>query len=410
MVSPTATWPSASERRLDPAPFVVIGNPGTRRVNHFQAALHGLGRPPASVVPYADLLAGRVALPEVVEPGAVVRIESPDKDIEVERMILALGADAAGADGYDYLPRAAVERLTFERGRLLPSRQWYLGFCEVLRRIERQLAGCPDHRLMNQPADIAVMFDKRRCHQRLLDAGLPVPRSLAPVGCYDELVERMRQARCSRVFVKPAHGSSAAGVIAYQTNGRQHHATTTVEMVRRGDELCLYNSKRLRVYRDEREIAELIDAVCRQRVHVEHWLPKAGLDGRTFDLRVVVIAGRTRHVVVRLSRSPITNLHLDNARDSAEQVQARLGEVAWAAACRTCEQALAGFAGSLYAGIDLLISPGFRRHAILEVNAFGDLLLDTVCDGLDTYAAEILALLGGERRRQPAGAAGAPGD
>ena len=127
------------------------------------------------------------------------------------------------------------------------------------------------------------------------------------------------------------------------------------------------------------------------------------------------------HVVVRLSRSPITNLHLDNARDSAEQVQARMGETAWAAACRTCEQALAGFAGSLYAGIDLLISPGFRRHAILEVNAFGDLLLDTFHDGLDTYATEALAALGqvpsakcqvqsdGAERRQPSlGWEGAP--
>ena len=37
--------------------------------------------------------------------------------------------------------------------------------------------------------------------------------------------------------------------------------------------------------------AELVNAVCKQRVHVERWLPKASFGGRVFDLRVVVIAG-----------------------------------------------------------------------------------------------------------------------
>ena len=395
------------DRRRRPVPFVVIGNPGTRRIDLFQSALRRLGLPPARVVSYADLIAGRdarerQALPGAVRPGAVVRIESPDQDFGVERAILALGADAAGEDGCDSLPRAVVERLPFEPGRMLSSRQWYLGLCEALRLIERQLADCPDHQLMNHPADVAVMFDKRRCHERLLRCGVPVPQSLGPVGSYDELVERMRRAGCYRVFVKPAHGSSACGVVAYQTNGREHHATTTVEMERRGKELCLFTSRRLRVYRDVREIAELVDALCRQRVHVERWLPKAGIDDRTFDLRVVVIAGQAKHVVVRSSRGPLTNLHLGNARASAERVRAKMGEAAWDAACRTCERALACFAGSLYAGIDLLISPGFRRHAILEVNAFGDLLLDTYCDGLDTYTAEVLALLAGGRGAEPA--------
>jgi glutathione synthase/RimK-type ligase-like ATP-grasp enzyme len=260
---------------------------------------------------------------------------------------------------------------------------------------------------MNHPADMAVMFDKSRCHRRLAGAGLPVPPALDPVRSYDELVERMHAARCLRVFVKPAHGSSASGVVAYQTNGREHHATTTVEAVRRDGDLVLYNSKRLRVYRDPGEIAAIVDALCRQRVHVEQWLPKAGLGGRTFDLRVVVIAGRTRHVVARLSRGPITNLHLDNAREGPARVRARLGEAAWAAAVRDCERALACFPDSLYAGVDLLVGADFRRHAILEVNAFGDLLLETYLDGLDTYATEVLALLADDGVRAPVAPAAA---
>lgn len=375
-------------------PFIVVGNPESRRVVLFQQALAGLGLPAARIVAYADLLAGRVVLPEVVQAGDIVRIESPGKDWEVERALLVAGAEVPDEDGYERIPREAAGRLAFEKGRIIASRQWYLGWCATLRLIERQLAGCPHHRVMNDPADIAVMFDKSRCHQQLLHGGIAVPPSLGPVHSFDELTEHIRETGCHRVFVKLAHGSSASGAVAYQTDGRRHHVTTTVEMVHTDGKLRLYNSRRLRVYRTWQEVAQLIDALCRHRVHVERWLPKAGIDNQTFDLRVVVIAGRARHTVVRMSHGPMTNLHLLNARGSVDAVAARMGPDAWEAARRTCERTMDCFPASLYAGIDLLVAPGYRRHAVLEVNAFGDLLPDVLWEGLDTYAAEVLALRG----------------
>ena len=51
------------------------------------------------------------------------------------------------------------------------------------------------------------------------------------------------------------------------------------------------------------------------------------------------------------------------------------------------------FAESLYAGIDLLLTPDYRHHRVLEVNAFGDLLPRLLWNGLDTYQAEVQALL-----------------
>lgn len=374
-------------------PVVVLGNPGTRRVNLFQAAQARLNLPPAQVVAYADLLAGRVALAKVVSAGAVVRIESPDKDREVERAILALGADPAAQDGCEYLDRQALARLAFEPGRILPSRQWYLGWCILLERITAQLAACPPHRLMNHPSEIALMFDKPRCHARLQAHGIDAPRSLGPIGSYDELLARMQATGIRRVFVKPAHGSSASGVVAYQVQGHRHQATTTVELVRRGGGVALYNSKRMQVYRDQQTIATFIDALCRQRVQVEQWLPKAGLAERTFDLRVVVIAGQVQHTVVRLSRSPITNLHLDNERATPDLLLTRMPAEEWEAIQRTCLRAMQLFPHSLYAGIDLLVQPGFHKHAILEMNAFGDLLLDVLHAGIDTYTAEMMAVL-----------------
>ncbi|MBD0346110.1 MAG: hypothetical protein ICV63_15055, partial [Coleofasciculus sp. Co-bin14] len=51
------------------------------------------------------------------------------------------------------------------------------------------------------------------------------------------------------------------------------------------------------------------------------------------------------------------------------------------------------FPNSLYCGIDLLILPDYRQHAILEINAFGDLLPGTTCNGIDTYTSEVQAML-----------------
>src|SRR5262245_65193318 len=90
-------WRSASsDERLDH--FVVIGNPGSRRVELFQAALNELRLPAAQVVSYLDLLSGKEALPRSVRDGTVVRIESPGKDFEVERAFIAAGADGAADD------------------------------------------------------------------------------------------------------------------------------------------------------------------------------------------------------------------------------------------------------------------------------------------------------------------------
>src|SRR5712691_3302882 len=94
-----AMWPSANSGMPD---FVIIGNPpgpGNPRVAHFQAALSALGLSPASLITYADLLAGKVNLEQVRKPNSLVRIESPGREFEVERTLLAVGAEHEDAEG-----------------------------------------------------------------------------------------------------------------------------------------------------------------------------------------------------------------------------------------------------------------------------------------------------------------------
>lgn len=368
--------------------FVIIGNAGSNRVDYFQATLATIGLPPARLITYLDVIENREAL--TFRPDEIVRLESPGRDFEVERALLAIGAEIDDQESNFWrLSGAQLDCLTFDKGRILPSRQWYLGYCAVLDRIEYATSNC---RRMNTPVDIKLMFDKCACHQHLKAQGVAVPFSINPIHSYDDLLAQMREHHCHSVFIKPAHSSSASGVIAYRMRGDRHQAMTTIEIVRTDGELWLYNSRQIQTYENQAAIAELIDAICTHRVHVEQWIPKAGYAGQNFDLRVVMIAGNVRHIVPRLSRSPMTNLHLLNTRGDTAEILSQIGAEHWERAVHTCQQTAHTF-DSLYSGIDLLFAPGYRQHAVLEVNAFGDLLPGVLDNGQDTYTAEIMAMI-----------------
>ena|GEM_PF-3701813 len=74
-------WRSASSDEHKPASnFIIIGNPGSRRVILFQTSLAQLKLPSAQIVPYLDLILGKTILTDIVSAGSVVRIESPGKE------------------------------------------------------------------------------------------------------------------------------------------------------------------------------------------------------------------------------------------------------------------------------------------------------------------------------------------
>lgn len=365
---------------------LVIGSSDDMRVELFQHALAQNGHPPAAIADYRDIIRGDVHLAAMIQPGTLVRIESPGKSEEANQALLALGADEP-AEGGDYL--RVDTALPQPKGLIAASRQWYLGLRAFMRRVAEQLNESPPHRLMNHPDDILLMFDKRVCHAFLEVQGISVPPALPCVHSFDELEAAMQARGVRRVFVKLAHGSSASGVVAYQTNGTEHRATAAVEMAAEGGKVQLFNTRRVQTYTSHAEIARLVDTLCQHRVHVEQWIPKARMGDKIFDLRVVVIGGEPAHTLARLSHNPMTNLHLLNERRDRQTVIEHMGKDNFARAMALCAQTMAHFPNSLYAGIDLLVAPGFRKHYVIEMNAFGDLLHDTLFDGLDTYALEI---------------------
>ena len=374
--------------------FVLVAPPASPRVSAFGAALARCGLAAPLVVDYAGVLAGKVALPAVVRAGDIVRIESPGRDFAIEKALLLRGAERMETEPqFRALSARQVHNLEFDKGRLWPSRQWFHGLCWLLESLAAQLKMCPPHHLMGAPADIALMFDKPACHARLQNGGIAVaPAVDAPLD-FEDLLEKMRAANWRRVFVKLAHGSSAMGVAALQVQGDQIRATTTAELVMENGATRIYNSRRLRVYGERDEVRALVNALGRERVHVEKWLPKASLRGQTCDARVVVIGGQIWDGVARLSDGPLTNLHLGNARAALQELRAAMSRETWNAAMESCQRALSLFPDSLMAGVDLMFGTGFRGHALLELNAWGDLLPTVWRDGKDAYQAQIEAII-----------------
>ncbi|MFE2912330.1 STM4014 family protein [Kitasatospora indigofera] len=360
--------------------LTVLGNPGHRRVTLFAAAVRAAGLPEPAVLPWSDVLRGGYA----IEPGTLLRVDSPGEDEAVDRLL------RGAALGPGYAPT-----------RVEGTAAWYAGFTAALAGVGRAVRAAPGARLLADPAEIAVMFDKRRTHRLLAGAGVPVPpaldQSAGPVADWADLKGRLAAAGLRRVFVKPAHGSSASGVLALEFGPRGRVSATTSVSWRDGE---LHNSLRVRSYRQEDEIAAIVDRLAPDGLHVERWIPKSAQRGRAADLRVVVIAGRATHLVVRTSTGPMTNLHLGGARGDTGLVREAAGPH-WATLLDTAERAAACFPGSPAAGVDVLPGADWRRYLVGEVNAFGDLLPGLTglpggpAEGLDTYAAQLAAVLAG---------------
>jgi len=401
--------------------MIIIGNSGNRRTNGLQAARARLGLPPAFVLDYIDVLQGKSSLRslaerlrQITDEPPLLRIDAPGEHFEVERELIALGASDADRPGlgdlddrwlktegkapFQPVSSRAARSMKEIKGKLYHPSQWFRGYCRLLSQLEREAGQLwTEPCWMNAPEDIAAMFDKRLTHRLLSSAVLPVPRRLAAPEAlpdYDALREAMDSERVRRLFIKLATGSGACGVIAYQVNPvtEAESAVTTIGVENYAAKPPLfYNVKKLVNYTEQRSIRQIVNWVLGHGAHVEQWIPKAAYQNRTFDIRQLVVSGKSCHSIARASKTPITNLHLDSQRLSLDEVG--LSEELQASVRQCAEQTLAVFPRSAVAGIDVLLSSGSYRPFVLDVNPFGDLLYDCYYEGSNPYEWEMKSCL-----------------
>ena len=342
-----------------PIQLGLVGNLENRRIQDFCVRWQALGQPKPTLIDYQEL-------PNAAPRVDVLRIDSPGENAALAHHLIALG----GA------PKVAK----IEHGEVAYLREFHLGYCELLRRIEAwQLPA------FNAPSEIAVMFDKWQSHQRFAGAGTSLamsdtakmsrpPSTLAPASYLEWQKQR---AEHGRIFLKPLHGSSSSGVCALRWTPTKQQLISPIRIT--GGRL--FNSLRVQSYNTWEQIEFILARLLPQGMIAETWISKLSLQGGAVDVRVLVIAGKARHYVLRQSHTPMTNLHLGNRRADPAGLEAPL-----AAAARLAEKAAACFPNSLYAGVDVLLDLRGKAY-IGEINAFGDLLPGLSDQGEDTYTA-----------------------
>jgi hypothetical protein len=355
------------------ARFLVLGNPANRRVTLFADALKEAGHPPPEVLPWIELLRSAGRLRELDPGPAIVRIDSYGEDFAVERELLARGGHA--------------EAFTLEerRGEVIAPHTVHRGFQRVLAELKALFTERPQWRVLNSPDEIDELFDKRRTSRRFREAGIPVPEFLDDVPTTPEaLLEECRARGWRQIFVKPAMGSSASGVLLVTIGPKGAEIHTSLEW----DAPRWFNNLKLSHYRTREDVTRALSFVLSLGAQVELAIPKPRLKDAFFDCRVLCIAGEPRFVVVRQNRHSITNLHLGGWRGSVEELKARLEPGAWDAAMATCRK-VAALYSSLHLGLDLMFEKDFVHHRVIEANAFGDLLPNLLSDGRSVYRWEI---------------------
>ncbi len=354
----------------------IVGDPQSRRVSDYRETAVQLGLPAPRCIDWIDLINDGSDLLNRIERGSRLRIDSFGQRTEVIASLISHGG------GLEF-PQV---------GQILSLHHQYSGLCRILRVLNDWSITRPDIEFDQQPSEVEVMFDKWTTHLRFAASGelrSHRPRTtLLPTEPSDfwEILQPFIQSCGGRVFVKPRFASSASGVCCYRVCKDRQQLIAPIEIDRDLGRVRLFNSLRVRSYTSLRDIQDIFGVLAPQGMIAEAAVNKARVDGDRFDLRVVVINGKADHVVARQSTSPITNLHLGNARASLHSVEEAVGGDRVQDCRQLAVRAADLFPGALYCGVDILL-PRTGLPLVCEVNAFGDFLPGLIAGGRSVYQA-----------------------
>ncbi|MBY0457799.1 MAG: STM4014 family protein [Gemmataceae bacterium] len=357
--------------------YVLIANPGTKRCETYRAELLAYWRdvhgttPNLEVVPWVEVIARDGNLDDLpaFDAPAIVRMESPGKDDAATRALLAAGArDDPSEPPHDWLS------LEIPKGLLVRPGLLYRGFHRVLRGLRASFDARPHLHPTACPLAVAEMFDKTRTCEKLDAAGVPVPETVDHSIHSSEFLFKTLYFRFKwpTVYVKLNTGSSATGIVVLHLGEDRtafsESAFGVTTLAHLNDDF--YNSRLVRRVTDL-ELEAALQFLIREGAIVQRGIPMAQIDGQNFDIRVVCLYGKPVATIFRLSPHPMTNLHLGGRRGDYDRCRAAIPTREWLDALDHCAEAASCF-DSAVAGVDLLFERGFRRHYVLEVNAFGD--------------------------------------
>ncbi len=349
---------------------ILLGNPGTKRTDYLRQAAVQEGLPVLFEIPDTD--GGK---------GSLLCSPFPGSENDAANETGAFGfadwrnrqQDFPG-DGKVFLK---IDPPLWESSSLNELNRLTAAYERELKELA-QMEKTRDITFLNHPSAIAALLDKDACKKRLAEAGLPVTEQIDGTGkenAGEQLLYRLAETGIHQVFIKPLKGSGAAGVSAFRyqpATGRMALYTCAA--------LCpgvgLVNTKRLRRFSNWEDIFPLLDEILKLDCILERWYAKAEYQGFSYDLRAVMQDGKMDFLLARLSKGPITNLHLNNHPLRIEELQ--LSESVIHSVTAVCQQAMECFPGLRSAGIDILLEKGSLHPRIIEMNGQGDLIYQDI--------------------------------
>ncbi|GAA0114739.1 STM4014 family protein [Clostridium senegalense] len=243
---------------------------------------------------------------------------------------------------------------------------------------------------LNSPLQIYNTLDKFKCKNILMKNGIATtPIIESNIKSLDDLREFVQNKKVYEIFIKPRYGSGAAGVLAYRYNPKMNKEIvyTSLEIDCK-NEIC--NTKKMRKITDENKISMILNLLLKEEIIVEKWIPKSIHNGLSYDLRVVYQYGKIDFIVGRGSKTPITNLHLNNCGIDIEDI--KLSKEIKVKIENLCFRAMQCFKGLNSAGIDILITPK-GNPMIIEINGQGDLIYKDIFNENKIYKSQMRGMI-----------------
>ncbi len=375
-----------------PDRIVYLGATSGQRTDAFQAALKSLKLPEAHVISYYDFNQNPKVLEGLLTPKSWLKFDSPEGDKRALMTLACIGESYAEDNHYPVLSQEKLAYQLDHEGYLGNPAQFYFGLKSIWQDI-CQKASFAGTKLSANAEDMALAFDKSDCNHYLKKATLPVAARLNSdhISCFDDLISLLKSQKTYRVFIKMRYGSSAAGMIALalHSNGQMLAYTTALL----DDKNDIRITLKIQKLKQLAKIKQLINKLIPYGLHIEKWLPKSTMHGHICDFRVITVNKEPTFQTMRMSKHTMTNLHLGGQRMQPDQFLPHIPEQLWADALETCRKVANLFPSSHILGIDLALLSHWRKHAIIEVNAFGDHIHDCTHQGYTPQQWQLLKWL-----------------
>jgi len=233
--------------------FLSIGSKKSRRVGFWNDVLQK-EKHHHQLINYNSV--ERSQFPPITQ-ASVLRITSPGEDASLQKRLYEIG-------GFSFEEE-------YEPFRIYPKSFWYSGWCYWLQKIETWIAAHPFLKVMNTPKAIRLAFHKLECQQFLQSKRISIPKIIVQkLTGYEDLLSQLHQGNIHQVFIKPYHGSSASGVMAFRQMGGKQILYTTIDLKSNR----LYNSLRLKKYTNPVKIKTIINTMALGGLMVEEFMVK----------------------------------------------------------------------------------------------------------------------------------------